>query len=314
MRSTTFTFKASDGQPLFGYKWQPAEGEAPRGVVHIAHGMAEHAGRYARLAEALARAGYVVQATDHRGHGKTAERDEDLGFFTTSGGWKRVVRDQGELIDRARDEHPDLPLIALGHSMGSFMTQELMYTRPEALDAAVLSGSNGKPSPLVAAGRVIARVERRRLGERGKSALIHSLSFESFNKAFKSPRTLFDWLSRDPIEVDKYIADPRCGFVCSTAFWVDMLDALPALARPESHARIRKDLPVYVVAGSEDPVSERTKGLTQLVAAYRRAGLYRVTCRIYEGARHEIFNEVNRDQVTSELIHWLDKNVAASPE
>jgi alpha-beta hydrolase superfamily lysophospholipase len=252
-----------------------------------------------------------VQAADLRGHGKTAERDEDLGFFGAKEGWARVVRDQAELIERAREAHPSLPLIAFGHSMGSFLMQELMSTRPDLLDAAVLSGSNGKPSPLAAAGRLVARVERRRLGERGKSALIHSLSFESFNKAFKNARTPYDWLSRDEAEVDRYIADARCGFVCSIALWIDLLDALPALAKPESHAKIRKDLPIYVVAGSDDPVSDRTRGLTQLVDAYRRAGLYRVTYRVYEGARHEIFNELNREQVTQDLITWLDRNIAA---
>lgn len=315
MQSSTFTFKASDGKSLFVHQWKPDEGGslAPRlsGLVHIAHGMAEHGGRYGRLAEALTAAGYVVQANDHRGHGKTAERDEDLGFFASTGGWARVVRDIVELVESWKKEHPSLPIILFGHSMGSFFIQELMFERPDMAAAVVLSGSNGKPSPLALAGRAVARVERKRLGERGKSALIHRLSFEGFNKAFKAPRTPYDWLSRDEAEVDRYIADPRCGFVCSTSLWVDLLDALSGLTRPENLAKIRKDLPVYVVAGSEDPVSERAKGVGRLVDAYRRAGLFRVTQRLYEGARHEIFNEVNRDVVIADLIAWLDKNAAA---
>ncbi|HLM75018.1 MAG TPA: alpha/beta hydrolase [Polyangiaceae bacterium] len=314
MQSSTFTFQASDGKSLFVHQWKPDAGAAPsllKGLIHIAHGMAEHAGRYSRLAEALTRAGYVVQANDHRGHGKTAESDADIGFFGSSGGWARVVRDIAELVEHATREHPSLPVILLGHSMGSFFVQELMFAHPDMAAAVVLSGSNGKPSPLALAGRAIVRVERKRLGERGKSALLHGLSFETFNKPFKAPRTKFDWLSRDEAEVDKYIADPRCGFVCSTALWMDLLDALPELAKPENLVKIRKDLPVYVVAGSEDPVSERTKGLGRLVDAYRRAGLFRVTQRLYQGARHEIFNEVNRDAVTADLIAWLDKNAAA---
>ncbi|MCK6587966.1 MAG: alpha/beta hydrolase [Polyangiaceae bacterium] len=310
MQSSTFTFKASDGKSLFVHQWMP---DAPplRGLVHIAHGMAEHGGRYGRLAEALARAGYAVQANDHRGHGGTAERDEDLGFFASSGGWGRVVRDITELVDHWKKEHPSLPVILFGHSMGSFLVQEIMFERPDLAAAVVLSGSNGKPSPLALAGRAVARVERKRLGERGKSPLLHSLSFESFNKAFKAPRTPYDWLSRDEAEVDRYIADPRCGFVCSTALWIDLLDALPGLTKPENLAKIRRDLPIYVVAGAEDPVSERTKGIAKLVDTYRRAGLFRVTQRLYEGARHEIFNEVNRDAITADLIAWLDKNAAA---
>lgn len=313
MQPSTFTFKASDGKSLFVHQWKPsAEGSAPpKGLVHIAHGMAEHGARYARLAEALAGAGYVVQANDHRGHGQTAETDAELGFFSSSGGWARVVRDTTELVERAQEEHPGAPVILLGHSMGSFIVQAIMFERPDLAAAVVLSGSNGKPSPVAAAGRAIARVERRRLGERGKSDLIHKLSFGAFNKAFKAPRTPYDWLSRDEAEVDQYAADPRCGFVCSTALWMDLLDALPELTKPENLAKVRKDLPVYVVAGSEDPVSERAKGIGRLVDAYRRAGLFRVTQRLYEGARHEIFNEVNRDQITADLIGWLDKNAAA---
>lgn len=316
MQSSTFTIQASDGKSLFVYRWMPDEdgGAAlPRkGLIHISHGMAEHGGRYSRLAEALTRAGYVVQANDHRGHGKTAESDADLGFFASSGGWARVVRDTAEILGRSQEDLGSMPVILLGHSMGSFVVQELMFARPDLASAAVLSGSNGKPSPIALAGRAIARVERRRLGERGKSALIHGLSFGAFNKAFKAPRTAFDWLSRDEAEVDRYIADPRCGFVCSTSLWMDMLDALPEIARPENLTKIRKDLPVYVVAGAEDPVSERAKGLSRLVDAYRRAGLFRVTLKLYEGARHEIFNEVNRDAITADLIGWLDKNAAAS--
>lgn len=310
MQASTFTFTASDGHPVFVHTWAPDEGEAGRkGIVHIAHGMAEHAARYERLAGALVRAGYVVYANDHRGHGRTARSEEDLGFFGATGGWARLIRDLHELIALEKEQNPGLPFALLGHSMGSFMAQQVMYERPEALQAVVLSGSNGKPSALAAAGRVVARAERLRLGARGRSGLLHGLSFDGFNKAFEPGRTRFEWLTRDAAEIDKYASDSRCGFVCTTAVWVDLLDALAAIARPENHGRIRKDLPVYVVAGAEDPVSGRTKGLKQLIDAYRKAGLYRVSHRFYDGARHEVFNEVNRDVVVAELITWLERNI-----
>jgi alpha-beta hydrolase superfamily lysophospholipase len=189
--------------------------------------------------------------------------------------------------------------------MGSFMVQQLMYEVPEWLSAVVLSASNGKPSPIASAGRLIARAERRRLGARGKSPLIHALGFEAFNKAFKPNRTAHDWISRDAAEVDKYAADPLCGFQCTTSTWIEVLDALAEMSRPSNQAKIRKDLPVYIVAGSEDPVSEKTKGLDQLLRAYSRAGLTDVTHRFYAGARHEVFNETNRDEVMADLLSWL---------
>jgi alpha-beta hydrolase superfamily lysophospholipase len=311
MKDSTFTKSASDGHPLFVYGFLPDEGTPVRAVIHVAHGMAEHAARYRRLAESLTPQGYAVYAHDHRGHGSTARTEDDLGFFAPANGWSRVVDDLHELIQHARALHPGVPAVALGHSMGSYMVQTLLYRYPDAIAAAVLAGSSGPPSALASAGRLVARAERLRLGERGKSPVIRALTFDAFNKAFHPARTAYDWLSRDSAEVDAYAQDPRCGFSCSTALWVDVLDALEENARLENLLRIRKDIPVYLVAGAEDPVGERTQSVERLRDAYRRAGLYRLSHRYYEGARHEVFNETNRAEVTKDLLTWLDKNVGA---
>ena len=309
MQASTFTLPGAGGAQLFVYRWLP-EG-APKAVVQIAHGLAEHAGRYARLAEGLTGAGYAVYADDHRGHGRTAPTPGDLGFFAERGGWQSCVDDLWLLNRRIAADHPGLKIVLLGHSMGSFLVQQFISEHGDALAGAVLSGSGGKPSPLAAAGRLVARIERLRLGARGKSALIHALSFAAFNKPFEPARTPFDWLSRDPAEVDKYAADPLCGFRASVQLWIDLLDALADIARPERQARIPKRLPIYVIAGSRDPVGENTKSLEQLLAAYRAAGLERVTHRFYDGARHEILNETNRDEVTRDLVAWLDATTAS---
>jgi alpha-beta hydrolase superfamily lysophospholipase len=308
MRSATYSHTADDGTNLHVYRWEPEDLSSAFGIVHVVHGMAEHGGRYARLAEALTGAGFRVYAHDHRGHGPAA-RPEDLGHFGDEQGWARVVGDLRRLLRREMDENPGKPLVVIGHSMGSFMVQQLMFEVPEWLSAVVLSASNGKPSPIASAGRLIARAERRRLGPRGKSPLIHALGFDAFNKAFKPNRTDHDWISRDEAEVDRYAADPLCGFQCSTSTWIEVLDALAEISRPSNQAKIRKDLPVYIVAGSEDPVSEKTKGLSQLLRAYARAGLTDVTHHFYAGARHEIFNETNRDEVIGELVAWLRRKV-----
>lgn len=308
MRVETFRHTADDGAEIFAYRWEPDDPSKVRAIAHIVHGMAEHAGRYARVAEMLVGAGFRVYSHDHRGHGQTS-RAEDLGHFGDENGWARVIGDLRRVLRREMDENPGKPLVVIGHSMGSFMAQQLMYEVPEWLSAVVLSASNGKPSPIASAGRLVARAERKRVGARGKSPVLHALSFGAFNKAFKPNRTEVDWLSRDEAEVDKYAADPLCGFPCSTETWVEVLDALAELARPSNQAKIRKDLPVYVIAGSEDPVSEKTKGLTQLVRAYGKAGLTDVTHRFYPGARHEIFNETNRGEVMHELLAWLKSHI-----
>ncbi|WP_437725797.1 lysophospholipase [Sorangium sp. So ce861] len=314
MPADTFTFQADDGRELFVYRWLPDDGA--RGIFHIAHGMSEHAGRYARLAHALSAAGWAVYANDHRGHGRTARARDELGFFASQGGFQRVVRDLAALIAREREEHPGLPVVLFGHSMGSSLVQEYLIERGGSIQGAVLSGSSGKPSPLVDAGRLVARAERRRLGERGKSQLLQSMSFDSFNKLFAPARTPFDWLSRDRAEVDGYMADARCGFPATVSLWIDLLDAMVDIARPERQARIPKDLPVYVFSGSRDPVGGPLRGVTQMIEAYRAAGLRRVTQRIYPGGRHEMLNEINREEVVRDLLAWLDAEVkteAAAP-
>ncbi|HZB92001.1 MAG TPA: alpha/beta hydrolase [Stellaceae bacterium] len=308
MQGSTFTLAVADGVALFVRRWLPEA--PPKAVVQIAHGLAEHGGRYARLAAALTAAGYAVYANDHRGHGRSAPSPEALGFFAAQDGWRKCVDDLQQLRRRIAGEHPGRPIVLLGHSMGSFMVQQLISEPGEELAGAVLSGSGGKPTPLAAAGRLVARLERLRLGARGRSALINAMSFGAFNRPFAPARTPFDWLSRDAAEVDKYIADPSCGFVATVQLWIDLLDALGDIARPARQARIPKHLPIYVIAGARDPVSDNTKGLRQLLAAYRKEELTRVTHRFYPDARHEILNELNRDEVTGELVAWLDAAVA----
>jgi alpha-beta hydrolase superfamily lysophospholipase len=312
VQRTSFTLTAADGVALFVQGWRPEA--TPRGVVQIAHGLAEHGGRYARLAAALTEAGCAVYAGDHRGHGRTARTPEDLGFLAAGDGWSKCLDDLWQLNRRLAADHPGAPIILLGHSMGSFMAQHLISAHGDALAGVVLSGSGGKPSALAAAGRLVGRLERLRLGRRGRSALMHGLSFGAFNKPFEPSRTPFDWLSRDAAEVDKYIADPLCGFPASVQLWIDLLDALGDVTSGRRQARIPKRLPVYVIAGSRDPVGGNTKSVAQLLSAYRQVGLERVAHRFYIDARHELFNETNRDEVTRDLIVWLDGIVGAKRE
>lgn len=307
MNAAELWHQTTDGKKLLLRRFLPDT--PPKAVVHLAHGLAEHSARYARLGEALTAAGYVLYANDHRGHGKTAATPEELGFF--DGGLSRVVDDLVELVAFEKREHPGLPFVMMGHSMGSFFVQLLMQTHGAQFQAAVLSGSAGKPNLLAAAGRLIARLARLRRGPRGHSPLIRALAFDAFNKPFNPKTTRFEWLSRDRAEVDKYAQDPLCGFDCSTQLWVELLDLLGELARPALQARIPHGLPVYVFSGSQDPAGDFSKSVKQLVGALRAAGVSDVTERFYEGARHEVLNETNRVEVMAELIAWLDLRVSS---
>jgi alpha-beta hydrolase superfamily lysophospholipase len=295
-----FDFRADDGQTRLARRWLP-EGP-PRAIVQIAHGLAEHSARYARLAAALNSAGYAVYANDHRGHGPKAAA-ADLGHFADEGGWDKVVGDLWTLNRLIAAEQPGVRIVFLGHSLGSFLGRGFLSRHSDALAGAVLSGSNGRPPAIATLGRLIAREERMRLGKRGKSDPILQLWFGEFNKPFKPARTAFDWLSRDEKEVDAFVADPLCGFPFTTQLAIDVLDALPRVTSPASLRAIRKDLPIYVFSGERDPVGANIQGLIQDLKA---AGFTKLTTQIYPGARHETLNETNRDEVTRDLIAWLD--------
>jgi alpha-beta hydrolase superfamily lysophospholipase len=304
MRSSTFALRANDGVVLFVYRWLP--GAPPKAVVQIAHGLAEHAGRYTRLAKALTRAGYAVFAGDHRGHGRTARTAADLGFFGAQDGWHNCLNDLRHLNNHIAAEYPGVPIVLLGHSMGSFMAQQFISEHGETIAAVILAGSAGRPPAMARLARVVAQLERFRLGPRHTSPGLNALTFGAFNKHFAPARTDFDWLSRDEAEVDKYVADPLCAFPLSVQLTIDVLTATADMTSPSRQARIPKRLPIHIIAGSRDPVSADTKTLKQLLYAYESVSLERVTHRFYPDARHELFNEINREEVTRDVLAWLD--------
>jgi alpha-beta hydrolase superfamily lysophospholipase len=307
-QASTFTLPTADGVDLFVYCWLPVG--QPKAVAQIAHGLAEHAGRYARLAEALTSAGYAAYANDHRGHGRSVKSAEDLGFFAERDGWQKCVDDLWRLNRHIAASHPALPIVLLGHSMGSTLAEQFMGDHGDALAGVVLSGANGKPAFMAKLGRAIVRAERARLGPRGKSRLVQSLTFDAFNKNFASARTPFDWLSRDPAEVDKYVADPLCGFPATVQLWLDLLAGWTAVSRPAHRDRVPKNLPLYLIAGGCDPVSGNTRQLEPWMTDYRAAGLVNLAHKFYPDTRHELFHETNRDEVTADLVGWLDQVIA----
>jgi alpha-beta hydrolase superfamily lysophospholipase len=308
MQESTFTLAAPDGIRTFVYRWAPQS--RPAAGVHIIHGLAEHAARYRRLANALTSARYAVYASDLRGHGRTAATPEDLGFFCKRDGWRKCLDDLWQVNETIAAENPATPIILLGHSMGATLARQFTAEHGDVLSGVVLSGSSGQPTPLAHCGRLIARMERLRLGPQGRSRLIRSLTFDAFNKPFAPARTKFDWLSRDPAEVDKYVADPLCGFNASLQLWIDMLDAWCGIAG--SCAGVPKNLPIYIISGSHDPVSAGTKTLEPMLAQYRTTGL-QVQHKFYSDARHELFNEINRDEVTADLLEWMNRVIAKIP-
>ncbi len=307
MKAKTFTLKGKGGAKIFVYSWLP-DGK-PAAAVQISHGMAEHAARYERFAEALTAAGYAVYANDHRGHGKTAGALKNVGYFADKDGWDILVDDMHRLTDHIKNQHPKIPVFLFGHSMGSFLSRDYISRWGGDIRGAILSGTGGDPGLLGKVGGLVARLEKGLRGGRAKSPLLTALSFGAFNKPFKPNRTDFDWLSRDNAEVDKYVADPYCGGVFSAGFWVDFLKGLNSLYRPDYLSKIPKNLPLYLFSGERDPVGNDAKGVREVYDSYKKAGLTDVTLKFYPDGRHEMLNETNRKEVFKDVIAWLKKHL-----
>lgn len=306
MQHDSLWLNGNDASPFFVNCWSPDK--EPKAVVMLAHGMAEHSGRYARLGAALVAAGHALYALDHRGHGQTAQHGL-FGHFADENGWSHVVGDLSTLNHHIRHQWPQTPIILLGHSMGSFIATAYLMHHSSSVQGAILSGSNHGKLGTYRAAALVARFERWRQGATGRSALLHRLSFGSFNQAFAPARTPFDWLSRDNDEVDRYIADPLCGFRCTNGLWLDLLDGLQRITPRASLKQIAPQLPILIIGGDQDPVS-RGGGLQRLADALRQAGHNRTTLKCYSQARHELLNETNRDEVTQDLIDWLEQTLA----
>ncbi len=308
MRKETFMFKEVTGLDIFVYKWVPEKSIKVKAVVQIAHGMAETAARYERFAEKLTGQGYAVYANDHRGHGKTAKEVDRVGDLGEDG-FNNMVKNMNQLQEIIKKENPNLPFFILGHSMGSFLLQRYIALYGKELDGAILSGSSGREGILLDIGRWLAKREIKKIGRGGRSMKLTKLSFGAYNKAFKPNRTGFDWLSRDDKEVDKYIKDPFCGGVFTAGFFYDLFNGLKLIQDKKEIEKIPLDLPIYIFSGDKDPLGKSGKGVLKLVKTYKKLGIEDLSYKLYEGGRHEMLNEINRDEVMQDAIGWINRHI-----
>jgi alpha-beta hydrolase superfamily lysophospholipase len=299
MPATEF-FKDADGVEVAFYRWMPDA--APKAVVCIAHGASEHGARYDRFASFLAAHGFAVFAQDHRGHGNTAKAT-GVGIAGPRE-WDGVIDDQHEMVQLARREVPGVKLILFGHSMGSFLAQAYVERYGDEIDGLVLSGSSGGMGDRKTMVDMLDAV----IADSGADS--PSPGFGSLNDQFTDARTAYDWLSRDPAEVDKYIADPFCGddIPLSLGYVRGMIDALGRAT--ESASPVRKDLPVLFITGEMDPVSQNAASVRELEARWRAYGVADLTALYYPEARHELLNETNRDEVQNDLLAWIERVAA----
>ena len=289
-------------------KWLPDVG-APKAVLQLAHGIAEHMGRYDSFARFMAENGYAVVGNNHLGHGQPAAGGRDRGFFTDRNGWDTAVADMHKLYETTRAEYPALPYFILGHSMGSFMLQTFLISYREQLSGCVLSGSGQQSQPLLGFGIALASLQKRLFGARKQSPGLQRMSFGTYNRRIPGCRTPYDWISRDSAVVDSYIADEDSGYVPTIGLYCDMFGGIGFNGRKRNVARMRRDIPILLASGTEDPVGEYGKGPRKIHRLFKEAGITDVTLKFYDGARHEILNETNREEVYADILAWMNTKI-----
>lgn len=305
-----FYFDSRDGKSkLHAVKYMPDSDTDIRCVVQIVHGMAEYIERYEEFAEFLTERGCVVTGEDHMGHGKSVGKSGKYGYFCEQDPATVLVRDVHRLKKTTQALYPEVPYIIMGHSMGSFITRNYMFRYGTGISAAVIMGTGMQPQALLKVSKAVAGIQKLFCGPRHVSGLIDKLAFGSYNKRIRNPATSFDWLSRDAERVNKYISDPLCGFVFTANGFSTLFELISRLNKQENLERIPSSLPVLMVSGDADPVGDYGKGVQKAYESLQNAGLENITLKLYEGGRHELLNEINRDEVMQDVFRWMEETI-----
>ncbi|MCQ2451962.1 MAG: lysophospholipase [Oscillospiraceae bacterium] len=289
---------------LYLRRWMP-EGTV-RATIQIAHGISEHIRRYDDFCRYLCSLGYAVYINDHLGHGKSYGEPENKGFFAEKKGWNAVIEDMHQVHQRSCMDYPELKHLLFGHSMGSFLSRCYLFTYPSDFQAVVLCGTAHMPPALPMAGKLLAGCFAL-FQPKGRSKLINSMAFGSYNRKIDNPQSEYDWLTREASFVQAYMEDPDCGYICTNSLYRDMMGGILSMQKESNLRKMKTDLPVLFIAGSMDPVGDYGKGPAKAAEAFRRAGLQKVTLKLYPGCRHELLNESNRTSVYKDVADWLEQ-------
>lgn len=301
-----YSFPSSTGiSDIFVQSVIPANQSNIKGIISVVHGMAEHTDRYIEIAEYLAESGYAVFMHDHAGHGKSVKTEDDLGYFGSSDGYKKITADVKKVIELAKKEIPDAPVILWGHSMGSFVARLFISTYPEAVNVAVICGTSGA-NPAAGAGILVAELIAKLLGKHHRSKLLDTMAFGTYNKKFEG-KTGFEWLSVNKKNIEAYVDDKLCGYNFTAYGFKDLFSLLKSVSSKDWFTSVPENLPVYLIAGDMDPVGNYGKGVEEVYDKLIKSGHKNTEIKLYEGYRHEIHNEDIRYTVLDDIISFAEK-------
>jgi alpha-beta hydrolase superfamily lysophospholipase len=303
---TTFWMKSIDDTEIYVEKWVE-EDQEPKAIVQIAHGMAEHFQRYHDFIQFLVQNGIYVYGNDHRGHGKTGQKQGLMGYFSDKDGFEKATNDLHQITQLIKTDYPNTPLFLLGHSMGSFLSRHYIQKFASDISGVILSGTGYYPRATSNFGKLVAS----RLAPKEKSPFMNKLAFGTFNRKIKNPKTPFDWLTRDETVVQAYLEDSLSGYIPTARFFVDLMTGLLWIHSPERNKQVPKDLPMFIISGDEDPVGSYGKGVWKTASMYKNLGIEDISVSLVEGARHEVLNEINKEEVYTEIVNWVLKHLAA---
>ena len=309
MSKTVFEFPSSDGRTnIRAVKYVPENREI-KAVVQISHGMVEFIDRYEEFAQFLNERGILVAGNDHLGHGGSIVYEDDYGYFSKNDGYLNVLKDLHELTLLIKKDYPDVPYFLLGHSMGSFYARRYLFTYPEELDGAIIMGTGYKSSIITGSTKTVCSIIRAFKGDRYRSDFVNQLALGSYNKRWEPSKTHNDWLTKDERIVEWYSNEPKCSFVFTVNGFYNLFSVLSDVCKLDNMKKMNKDLPVYFMAGKDDPVGDYSKGVLKVISMFRKAGMRNVSFKIYENDRHELLNETDKLQVMNDIYDFLKKNM-----
>lgn len=309
VQKSVISYKSANGTSnVSGYIFR-CESVAAKAVLQISHGMCEYISRYTEFAEYMAAQGYVVCGNDHIGHGKTSDSEQGVdGYFASQDGWQCVLHDLHRMNSLATSNFPGLPVILLGHSMGSFFARLYAVTYPETINALILSGTGG-PNPLGNIGIQLTKIISKLKGDQYRSRLVHNMAFGNYLKKIDKPRTQYDWISRDEEMVNIYRQDKKCTFMFTVSAFGDLMRVLNAVNTAMWAQKLDIDMPIFIFSGDMDPVGDYSKGVIKVNQLIKDAGVKDVTLKLYEGGRHEMLNETNRQEVYKDVLEWCNTHL-----
>lgn len=306
IQKSVIKFDSSNGKDqVVGYYYE-CPGVTPKCILQISHGMCEYIGRYDDFAGFMARNGYLVCGNDHLGHGATSDGENGMnGYFAEKDGRSYVLQDLHRMNSLICKQFSGLPVILLGHSMGSFFARLYAALYPETIDGLILSGTGG-PNPMGKIGMALTSLLAKIKGPRYRSQFINNLAFGQYLKRIEAPRTPYDWITRDTDIVDAYAKDDKCTFVFTVSAFHELMSTLDAVSTAKWAQKVDKQLPVFLVSGDMDPVGDYGKGVRVVYDLLKEAGVKDLTIKLYPGARHEVLNETNRGEVYDDILHWCE--------